>query len=91
MTTPMTLMILYVLQEPEEGAAFGPEPSALAPRDSEGKEVEDKRTAAAVRKAKSRAKKAQQETSAERDARLRSGEIDNVFLLQNQTDRFYKD
>ena len=55
----------------------------------EGKGVEDKRTAAAVRKAKSRAKKAQQETSAERDARLHSGEID-TFLYRKIKLMYFK-
>ena len=69
----MTLMILYVWQEPEESSATF----------SEGKGVEDKHIAAAVRQAKCRARKAQQETSAERNSRLQAGEIDNVRLIMN--------
>ena len=56
----MTLMIIYVRQEPEESSATF----------SEGKGVEDKHIAAAARQAKCRARKAQQETSAERNSRL---------------------
>ena len=43
--------------------------------------MEDKHIAAAVRQAKCRARKAQQETSAERNSRLQAGEIDNVRLI----------
>ena len=43
--------------------------------------MKDKRSAAAVRQAKCRARKAQQETSAERNSRLQAGEIDNVRLI----------
>ena len=45
--------------------------------------MEDKHIAAAVRQAKCRARKAQQETSAERNSRLQAGEIDNVRLIMN--------
>ena len=71
MTMTMTLMILYLWQEPEESSATF----------SEGKGVEDKRIAAALRQAKCRARKAQQETPDERNSRLQAGEIDNVRLI----------
>ena len=79
MTMTMTLMIIYVGQEPEDSSATI----------SEGKGVEDKCIAAAVRQAKCRARKAQQETSAERNSELQAGEIDNVFLIY--TDLIYID
>ena len=73
MTMTMPIVILYAWQEPEESSATF----------SEGKGVKDKRSAAAVRQAKCRARKAQQETSAERNSRLQAGEIDNVRLVIN--------